>query len=184
MRYLFLLLLSFNAFAGFVFVDDINNCDRVEYTDLGTCMEKEGGNCYLTPLEGKGECGIYDLVDNEDENGNVAGKKMVVDQDKLTQRQALRQQSAQYEAAISKALQAMNCGRRVMAVLLVRNSTKNLSKPQVAQMVAQYDQPKSLLETGSLDTAKDLINSLQVDGTLVTEADKVALASEIDKCKP
>lgn len=222
MKYLFLILFSVNAFAGFVAGSKINECNRVDYSDPATCQKEEKETCYQTP-EGAAACGVYKLVDTyggqfkdveqcEDEadcqeklndkdcdNNQSAfmsgdkktvycidkvGKTMSIDQTLKAQKDAANTQNAQYEGAISKALAAMNCGRRVIAVLLVRNASKNLSTGQVKQMVSTYDEPKTLLETGSLTSAKELILSLQVDGTLVTEADKTALAGEIDKCKP
>lgn len=90
---------------------------------------------------------------------------------------------AQKEAAIAYAQKVMACGQRVIAYMLVRNQPKVLTTAQVDQMVQTYAPIKSLLETGSLNTAKEKIALVSADGTIVTEADKEALISEIDSCK-
>jgi hypothetical protein len=89
---------------------------------------------------------------------------------------------AQMDGAISQAKAAMECGRTVKALLMVRNAPKGLSKGQIKQMVNTYAEIDSLLESGSLATAKDEIAAITPDGTLVTEGDKTALMAEIDKC--
>lgn len=114
----------------------------------------------------------------------AVGKESSLNSSLLAQKLTEKNQKAQYEAALGQATKAMDCGRRVIAVLIVRNASKSLTTQQVGQMVATYAQPKGLLETGSLVTAKEVISSITADGLLVTEADKTALTSEIDNCKP
>lgn len=89
---------------------------------------------------------------------------------------------AQSEAYIQLALKKISCGERVIALLVVRNQPKNLTPQQVAQMNSVYAPIKGLLETASLVTAKSYIEATVADGVLITEADKVALASETQKC--
>lgn len=89
----------------------------------------------------------------------------------------------QKEDAIAYAQKVMACGQRVIAYMLVRNQPKVLTTSQVDQMVQTYAPIKSLLETGSLNTAKEKIALVAADGVVVTEADKAALISEIDSCK-
>lgn len=95
--------------------------------------------------------------------------------------EASQAQEKALEDGVKSALKRIEHGKRVIALLLVRNSSKNLSKGQVKQMVSTYAEIKGLLETGSLETAKDEINLITPDGTIVTEGDKSALVSEIDK---
>lgn len=87
------------------------------------------------------------------------------------------------EAAISYAQKLMACGNKVVAYMLVRNQPKALTTTQVDQLVQTYAPIKSLLETGSLNTAKEKIAAVVADGVVVTESDKAALISEIDLCK-
>ena len=84
------------------------------------------------------------------------------------------------EAQIASAMAAINHGKRVIALFLVRNSTKSLTTGQVKQLNATYSAIKDLLETGSLVSAKEEINALTPDGVLVTEGDKTELIAEID----
>lgn len=86
------------------------------------------------------------------------------------------------ENAINAAKKAMDCGKQVQALLLVRNAPKQLTTAQIKQMVEIYAPIKQLLDTGSLVSAKEEIQSVTADGVLVTEADKTALIAEIDKC--
>jgi hypothetical protein len=90
---------------------------------------------------------------------------------------------ASYEAALALAIKAQQCGKRVMALMLVRNAQKGLSKNQRKQLVQTYKDIKDLLDAGSLDVAKDEIQAVNADGTLVTAADKTALVAELDSCQ-
>lgn len=62
MIFLFLILFSFNSFAGYVAGSKINVCDRTDYIDTVLCQESEGEACYKVP-EDSGECGIFKLKD-------------------------------------------------------------------------------------------------------------------------
>lgn len=88
------------------------------------------------------------------------------------------------EAALAKAEKAMNCGRSVQALLLVRNAVKNLSTAQIKQLVEAYSPIKSLLDTGSLSSAGEEIQAVEADGVIITEADKLALLAKINDCRP
>jgi wobble nucleotide-excising tRNase len=85
---------------------------------------------------------------------------------------------------MAQARKAQACGKDTMAYLLVRNAQKQLSTAQVKQLVEAYATIKSLLESGSLTTAKEEISAAVADGVIVTEADKTALNQFIDGCKP
>jgi hypothetical protein len=89
---------------------------------------------------------------------------------------------ANLEAALGQAKKLRECGERVMGLMLVRNQPKGLTTAQVKQLVAGYKDIKALLESGSLVSAKEEILAVNADGVLVTEADKAALAAEVDKC--
>lgn len=85
-------------------------------------------------------------------------------------------------AAVSQAKLNMECGRNVQALLVVRNAAKNLTTTQVKQVIQTYSIIKQLLDSGSLNTAKEEIQAVTPDGTLVTEEDKTALINKIDEC--
>lgn len=110
---------------------------------------------------------------------------IILDQAKVQAYQAQKateQAAAQGEAYIQLALKKINCGERVVALMVVRNIPKILSPAQIAQMNTIYAPIKGLLSTASLVTAKEFILNAEADGTLVTETDKVALAAETQKC--
>jgi hypothetical protein len=86
------------------------------------------------------------------------------------------------ESSIQAALERIECGKRVIALLVVRNSVKQLSTTQVASINNIYAPIKGLIDTGSLVTAKELMLSISPDGTLITEEDKSDLVNEITKC--
>ena len=110
---------------------------------------------------------------------------IILDQEKVSQwqaQEAIKTQLAQSEAAVQLALKKIACGERVIALLVVRNVPKTLQPSQIAQMNTIYAPIKGLLETASLVTAKAAIEGVAADGVLITEADKVALAAETQKC--
>jgi hypothetical protein len=113
----------------------------------------------------------------------LTGQKVLVKNDaKLASYNAQKAAKAQLEGALAMAKKLRECGERVMGLMLVRNQPKQLSTAQVKQLVSAYKDIKALLESGSLVSAKEEILAAQADGVLVTEADKAALASEVDKC--
>lgn len=95
---------------------------------------------------------------------------------------AAQVQVSALNAGLSQATAAMDCGRKVQALLLVRNAPKSLSKPQVKQLVLAYKDIKNLLDTGSLASAKEEIEAVVADGVIVTSADKAALVAQINTC--
>lgn len=86
------------------------------------------------------------------------------------------------ENGIAQAMSMRKCGERVMALMLVRNSSKGLSTGQIRQLVKNQEDIERLLSAGSLATAKEDIQASVADGVLITEDDKTALSAEIDKC--
>jgi hypothetical protein len=111
----------------------------------------------------------------------VSGEKTITENaTKKAAYDSSRLASEQMEAAIASAMKAIDHGKRVIALLLVRNASKGLTTAQIEQMNSTYAEIKNLLETGSLVTAKEKIESITPDGTIVTEADKVALVLEIN----
>lgn len=95
---------------------------------------------------------------------------------------AIEEAARQKEASIQVALKRIECGKRVIGLLIVRNSVKVLTTAQVGQINTTYSPIKSLIETGSLVTAKEYMQAITPDGVLITEADKSDLVAEINKC--
>lgn len=112
-------------------------------------------------------------------------KSIQLDTQKLQDYQAqeiIKAQAGQKESNVQTAIKKIDCGKRVIALMVVRNVPKALSPAQIAQMNTVYAPIKGLLETASLVTAKEFILSTVADGVLVTEADKTDLANETQKC--
>jgi len=87
------------------------------------------------------------------------------------------------EQEVQDSLKAMNCGRRVKARKFVRGKGKGLSKGQKKNKGSAYKDIDAFLDEGDLEAAREEINSLTADGTLITTTDKLALIKELDKCK-
>jgi hypothetical protein len=112
----------------------------------------------------------------------LSGNKIIVENaTKKAAYETAKAASDAMEAAIEQAYKAINHGKRVIALLVVRNASKGLTTAQIEQMNLTYSEIKNLLETGSLVTAKEKIELITPDGTIVTESDKTALVSEINK---
>jgi len=106
-------------------------------------------------------------------------KHLVINESKKQSRLNSEALEKQKSMAISQALKRMDKGRKVIGLMLVRNSTKTLTKKQIRLMNKTYSEVKDLLETGSLESAHEAINELVPDGVLVTAEDKTALLSEL-----
>lgn len=94
---------------------------------------------------------------------------------------ALKDAEEIQEQKLQEKIKLIDAGKRVVALLNLRNEPKNLTGEQIGQMVTTFASIKGLLETGSLKTAKFLIGQVVADGTIVTDADKTALIAELDK---
>lgn len=113
----------------------------------------------------------------------LAGNTVVIDPAKKSADDLTVAAGALSEAAIRAALKAQRCGRRVKALLLVRNAPKGLTNGQKKQLVSDHGTTIRLLDAGSLDTARAEILATPADGTIITEGDKTALVAELDNCK-
>lgn len=112
-------------------------------------------------------------------------KSIALDSQKLSAwqtQEVVKNQAGQKEAGVQVAIRKIDCGKRVIALLVLRNAPKGLTTAQVAQLNSVYAPIKGLLETASLVTAKQYIEATVADGVIITEADKVDLANETQKC--
>lgn len=114
----------------------------------------------------------------------LLGKVLDVDTVAITAHEAAKAIQAAEKAAEQNALSRAECGRTVIAKLLVRNAPKGLSKQQVKELSATYAFIQGLLLNGSLETAREEILAVPADGVVVTQADKDALVAKLDSCKP
>lgn len=110
-----------------------------------------------------------------------SGEQIIaIDETKKTAFESSKAASEADEKALKEALKRINYGKKVIALIIVRNSSKNLTTSQVKQMNATYSEIKGLLETGSLISAKEEIQGVTTDGTIVTNSDKNALVEFIE----
>ncbi len=114
----------------------------------------------------------------------VQGKKFELNQAKKDAFDANEAAKAAQNAAFELAEKSMACGKKVQQLLLIRNSAKSLTTTQVKSLVLTYADIKRLLDSGSLESAKEEIQAATADGILVTEDDKTALVAQLDACKP
>lgn len=112
-------------------------------------------------------------------------KTITLDSQKLSawqSQEAVKASERAREMAIQTALARVECGKRVIGLLIVRNSTKSLTTAQVGQINSIYSPIKGLIDTGSLVTAKEQMQAITPDGSLITQGDKDDLLAEITKC--
>jgi hypothetical protein len=163
-------------------VDFVRKDHEVSCADQADCDVKfQSLVCDLgSPIKNYDSLSVYCAVEALKKDG----MKVVNSEAKRAARAAQEQAKAQMEAAMASAAKAMECGKTAQQLVLVRNAQKNLTKPQVKQLVETYSVIKNLLDSGSLATAIDEIQTVTADGVVITEDDKAALIGHIQSCKP
>lgn len=111
-----------------------------------------------------------------------ATKQFAHVEEKLTAFHAKQAASAAYNLAELQALKAMECGKYVIRMMLIRNASKSLTTAQSKETITLYRDIVSLLEVGSMKAAKEEIQAVQVNEPIATEADKNALVDGINRC--
>jgi hypothetical protein len=195
------------SMAGFTFKEECEKSSKEKCLDLGSEPEKVAFSTvdqgFLAAVDeevcsGEMDCqtklvtkvcsleGYEKFIDAEYTKTycTKAYANLVVDEAAFSAHKAGKAQQATLNAGIAQAEKSQECGRKTIAYLLVRNAPKGLTTAQVKQLHATYSGIQLLLTGGSLVSAKEEIAAVAADGVLVTEADKVALSSFIDGCKP
>lgn len=113
----------------------------------------------------------------------IDGKKLVENAEKKAAYEAAQASKKQLEIELAQVQKARDCGSRAINVMSLRNAKKGLSKEQRKQILTIYEDIKNMLDVGSLDNAKDAINSATADGILITEADKSSMIESIVGCQ-
>jgi hypothetical protein len=131
----------------------------------------------LAPLPRGGDCIYIDGPNLED----YSTKKASLDQNGnfFIEDDAAKIASQATEVAIALRMQRQDFGRRLIAMMSIRNDAKGLTVGQNATLMSTFSAINAALLNGSIDTAKSEIQSVTPDGTLVTQADKDAILSEI-----
>lgn len=113
----------------------------------------------------------------------IDGKKLAENAEKKAAYKAAQASKKQLEIELAQVQKARDCGSRAINVMSLRNAKKGLSKEQRKQILTIYEDIKNMLDVGSLDNAKDAINSATADGILITEADKSSMIESIIGCQ-
>lgn len=167
--------------------NQISSCEELEREGCESLLadlecEIEGEEAKMVYEEGQKEvyCSKF-LRYNMKDSGE---KVVVVDEDLKAAYDAAQAQAIAQQMALKIAKQRMDCGKDVMALYFVRNAQKSpaLSVAEVTQALTQFSPIKGLLEAGALESAKEAMLSVTIDGKLVTTEDKNALVSKIDSC--
>jgi len=86
----------------------------------------------------------------------------------------------QQEADIKLRIKRIQFGQRLVAIMSIRNDSKNLSGAQIVQLVQDFASINTAWLNGSIATSRALIAALTPDETILTTADKTAILAEID----
>lgn len=116
-------------------------------------------------------------------------KKEIIDNNDIAKLEQLEATAPQIQAyiqdkTIDEAIEKrFNCADKVKKKMFKINISKNLTKVQVKKFVKDFGDIISLVDTSSLDSAKEEIINVTADGVIVLESDKTELAATIDSCK-
>lgn len=197
------LILILFLFSSLVHAENWLNHSKIKsgsveaYSLKSDCEKISGEKCYdvgVYPSSVYSEISI--LVDDYskpilNQSGEISGyeqkseKSIQLDEAKLSawqSQEAIKASERAREMAIQTAIARIECGKRVIGLLIVRNSTKSLTTGQVGQINSIYSPIKGLIDTGSLVTAKEQMLAITPDGSLIAQEDKDELLAEITKC--
>ena len=88
------------------------------------------------------------------------------------------------EQALEQAIQKkINCGESAVKFIAKNNVKKNLTKAQRKQMIKTYADILDQLKAGAVDLAKEDIQAVSADGTIVSEQDKTDIVKFITACE-
>ena len=189
MRFLFLILISFNLYANHRYEIVPNDSGLAGYQLEADSMEDLNSKLVSLIQRSQWLQGEW----NEVEDGSIVSESVLdidtqtfitryyhptnfgkvykdITQDKTDD--AIR-------AAIKK---NMDCGQEVIQLIALNNAKKALSKGQRKQMVSTYTDIMNLLRAGVLEAAKDDIDAINPDGTITTAQDKIDAIAKIDSC--
>lgn len=84
------------------------------------------------------------------------------------------------EEDIALRIRRIQFGQRLVAIMSIRNDSKNLTGAQIVQLVQDFSAINTAWLNGSIATSRALIAALTPDETILTTADKTAILAEID----
>lgn len=187
MKYLILLLISFNAFAEW-------RIDIVNYE--GQSMSKDGfateidADAYIVKFKskwGKDErwervtCdGVISTREVEDIIEGTVTEYRCPQTYTVTKTDITAQRAQEAALAIIKANR--ECGQSTIDFITLRNASKGISTEDVKTIIAAYADINAMLMTGSLTTAIEEITAEPVTA-LNTQEDKDAILAFVNACK-
>lgn len=170
-------------------VDDIKSNSPAGYQLESDCEQNNKYECLNVDLSTLDTVSAVETVEDDpdrplfDQSGNFAGfaKKhsLVSDSAKVTAKNQAQAVQAKKDK-VSKAYSDIQAGNQILALIVAKNRDKTLTKAQVKQLSQTFAQIQLLLQSGSLQTAKESIQQISPDGTLITETDLQEILAEID----
>lgn len=118
---------------------------------------------------------IKAIKDNKDEAklACIESKKVEVENEQLAEKARLDR--------IKKGRQAREFSNYILDIIAGYNIERKLTKGQINQMMVTFKDIFDALKAGRPDTAKELINAITPDGTIVTQEMKDAILLEYSK---
>lgn len=83
-------------------------------------------------------------------------------------------------SAIQQARAARSFGESIVDMIAVKNIQKGLTAAQIKQVVAEYEEIRTLLVSGAIATARADVAAMTPDGVRITQADKDEILAAID----
>ncbi len=121
------------------------------------------------------------VIDGPSDIDNVGLKMVSVDENSELfiedDPDKLAAQAAEDEIALR--VRRMDFGRRLIAIISIRNDVKEFTQEQILQFMSDYSEINTALLNGSIGTAKAQIQAITPDGVITTQGDKDALLGEI-----
>lgn len=162
-------------------VDDLNSPKYVA-SQIVACAGKD--ECAAKLQEQKCDQGVIAYIDADFKtvycavpNGYNTKKALIVDAAKKAAKDAAQAKIQAIEDLISAGQKKQNVGQRMIAAIVAKNDKKGLTKAQRKQLTQNLQPIIALLQVGSIDAAKEEIQKLVPDGTLILQSD-IDLASE------
>lgn len=167
MKFLLILLFPILSFANFIPVDKVGDCTYATYhMTLQAC----DGQCIEVPMDYN--CQYHEILDNtiiENEANKAAYLEVKLQKDLL-------------ENPVRQAMMNQDCGKKIVALMSVRNKSRNVSNQNKKLLLQTYSSIISMLNAGSLDLVKEEMLLVEPDGSLITNEDKDALIAKINEC--
>jgi hypothetical protein len=194
MKYLLLLLISFNAFAQVRLT--------IKYND-----PKYVASTIEAPSEAEAKDILVNLVANssrlkgswsKNSSGSIHSKEQIISIDPETEEEttetvyftpenftiSIENIAAEIQnKAIEEAIERkVKCGMDSIKFIAKNNLSKGLTNAQIKEMSVTYSVINGLLMAGAIDTALIDIEALQPDGILINATDKVKIIEYINNC--